>query len=96
MIALTIASQPAGKTAWAGIFIRFAEAAGEPVGAVALYDLSPEGAEAGWGRFVLDPGRRGRGWGRRSLELLIAHARALGIRRLRSPATAGDFAGRSG
>jgi RimJ/RimL family protein N-acetyltransferase len=71
------------------------EAAGEPVGAVALYDLSPEGAEADggeaeWGRFVLDPGRRGRGWGRRSLELLIAHARALGIRRLRCEVLAGN------
>jgi RimJ/RimL family protein N-acetyltransferase len=66
------------------------EAAGEPVGAIALYDLSPDGAEAEWGRFVLDPGRRGRGWGRRSLELLTAHARSLGMRRLRCEVLAGN------
>lgn len=66
------------------------EAAGEPVGAIALYDLSPDGAEAEWGRFVLSPEHRGRGWGRRSLELLIAHARALGVRRLRCEVLAGN------
>jgi RimJ/RimL family protein N-acetyltransferase len=76
---------PANSDRWFVI-----EAAGEPVGAIALYDLSPDGAEAEWGRFVLDPARRGRGWGRRSLELLIAHARALGVRRLRCEVLAGN------
>jgi RimJ/RimL family protein N-acetyltransferase len=66
------------------------EAAGEPVGAIALYDLSPDSAEAEWGRFVLDPERRGQGWGRRSLQLLIAHARSLGIRRLRCEVLGGN------
>ena len=76
---------PANSDRWFVI-----EAAGEPVGAIALYDLSPDGAEAEWGRFVLDPERRGRGWGRRSLELLIAHARSLGIARLRCEVLAGN------
>jgi RimJ/RimL family protein N-acetyltransferase len=66
------------------------EAAGEPVGAIALYDLAPGGGEAEWGRFVIAPEHRGRGWGRRSLELLIAHARALGVRRLRCEVLAGN------
>ena len=39
---------------------------------------------------MLDPERRGRGWGRRSLELLIAHARELGVRRLRCEVLAGN------
>jgi RimJ/RimL family protein N-acetyltransferase len=66
------------------------EAAGEPVGTIALYDLAADGAEAEWGRFVLAPEHRGRGWGRRSLELLIAHARSLGVRRLRCEVLAGN------
>lgn len=76
------------------------EAGGEPVGAIALYGLAADGGEADggeadggeaeWGRFVLAPEHRGRGWGRRSLELLIAHARALGVRRLRCEVLAGN------
>lgn len=66
------------------------EAAEEPVGAIALYDLSPDGAEAEWGRFVIAPEHRGKGWGRRSLELLIDHARAIGVRRLRCEVLAGN------
>ncbi len=77
--------EPANSDRWFVI-----EALGEPVGAIALYDLSPDGAEAEWGRFVLDPERRGRGWGRRSLQLLIAHARSLGIGRLRCEVLAGN------
>jgi RimJ/RimL family protein N-acetyltransferase len=60
-----------------------AEALGEPVGALALYDFSADGTEAEWGRFVLAPEHRGRGWGRKSLELLIEYARSAGVRRLR-------------
>lgn len=66
------------------------EAEGEPVGAVALYDLSPDGDEAEWGRFVVAPEHRGRGLGRRSLELLIGHARAIGVRYLRCEVLAGN------
>ena len=66
------------------------EAEGEPVGAIALYDVSPDGAEAEWGRFVIAPEHRGKGWGRRSLELLIDHARAIGVRRLRCEVLAGN------
>lgn len=68
------------------------EASDEPVGAIALYDLSPDGAEAEWGRFVIAPEHRGKGWGRRALELLIEHARGLGVRRLRCEVLAGNTA----
>jgi RimJ/RimL family protein N-acetyltransferase len=67
------------------------EADGEPVGAIALYDLEPDGSEAEWGRFVIAPEHRGKGW-RRSLELLIDHARATGVRRLRCEVLAGNAA----
>jgi RimJ/RimL family protein N-acetyltransferase len=66
------------------------EASGEPVGAIALYDFSADGRTAEWGRFVVSPEHRGQGWGRRSLELLIAHARGLGIRDLRCEVLAGN------
>jgi RimJ/RimL family protein N-acetyltransferase len=59
------------------------EAAGAPVGTITLYNLSADGHEAEWGRLVVDPDRRGHGYGQRALALLIAHARALGVRRLR-------------
>lgn len=66
------------------------EAAGEAVGALALYDLSADGRAAEWGRFVIAPEHRGRGWGRRSVALLIAHARALGVRDLSCEVLAGN------
>jgi RimJ/RimL family protein N-acetyltransferase len=59
------------------------EAGGVPVGTITLYDLSADGDEAEWGRLVVDPERRGHGYGRRALALLLAHARATGVRRLR-------------
>jgi len=59
------------------------EAAGERVGAIALYNFSSDGTEAEWGRFVIASEHRGQGWGRRALRLLVGHARALGVRRLR-------------
>lgn len=58
------------------------EDAGGPVGALALYDFAGDGS-AEWGRMVIDPSARGRGYARRSLKLLIAHARALGLTGLR-------------
>lgn len=66
------------------------EAGGEAVGAIALYSFSADGTAAEWGRFVVSPEHRGRGWGRRSLELLIAHARAIGVRDLRCEVLAGN------
>jgi len=68
------------------------EAGGEPVGALALYDLSAGGTAAEWGRFVIAPEHRGRGWGRRSLALLVDHARAIGVRDLRCEVLAGNAA----
>lgn len=59
------------------------EAEGVPVGTIVLYDLSPDGAEAEWGRFVIAPEHRGRGLGRRALALLLDHAWGRGLRRLR-------------
>lgn len=66
------------------------EVGGEPAGAIALYDLSADGTEAEWGRFVLAPEHRGRGWGRKSLALLIEYARSIGMRRLRCEVLAGN------
>ena len=68
------------------------EAGGEPVGAIALYEFSSDGTAAEWGRFVIDPGHRRRGLGRRGLELLIEHARAIGVRDLRCEVLAGNAA----
>jgi RimJ/RimL family protein N-acetyltransferase len=79
--------QPDNRDRW---FI--VEAAGEPVGAIALYDFSPDGAAAEWGRFVIAPEHRGRGWGRRALTLLMDHARAIGVRDLRCEVLAGNAA----
>jgi RimJ/RimL family protein N-acetyltransferase len=77
--------QPGNRDRWFVI-----EAGGEPVGTIALYGFSSDGREAEWGRFVVAPEHRGRGWGRRSLELLLAHARTLGMRTLRCEVLAGN------
>ena len=71
---------PANTDRW--FIIEAIAAGGVAVGALALYDLSADGRAAEWGRFVIAPEHRGRGWGRRSVVLLIAHARALGVRDL--------------
>lgn len=68
------------------------EAEGRAVGAIALYDFSPDGAAAEWGRFVVSPEHRGRGWGRRALTLLMDYARAIGVRDLRCEVLAGNAA----
>ena len=70
--------EPGSTDAWFII-----EAGEEAVGTIVLYDLSTDGTEAEWGRFVIAPERRGRGYGRRALSLLLAYARGRGIRRLR-------------
>lgn len=79
--------QPGNTDRWFVI-----EAHGEPVGAIALYGFSADGREAEWGRFVIAPEHRGHGWGRRGLELLIGHARKLGVRSLRCEVLAGNGA----
>ncbi len=66
------------------------EVCGEPVGAIALYDFFAGGTAAEWGRFVVAPEHRGRGWGRKGLELLIDHAREIGVRDLRCEVLAGN------
>lgn len=71
------------------------EAEGRPVGTIALYDVAPDGREAEWGRFVVAPEDRGRGLGRRALGLLLAYARALGIRVLRCDVLASNEAPRA-
>jgi RimJ/RimL family protein N-acetyltransferase len=66
------------------------EVAGRMVGTIALYDITPDGRHAEWGRFVVAPPYRGRGWGRQALELLIEEARACGIHRLYCEVLAGN------
>ena len=61
-----------------------------PVGTVSLYDFSPDAAEAEWGRLVITPAERGRGFGGEAFALLLGHARDLGLRRLRSVVLEGN------
>lgn len=82
--------QPGNDDRW--FIIEEGEAGGEPVGAIALYEFSPDGTTAEWGRFVIDPGHRRRGLGRRGLELLMEHAREIGVRDLRCEVLAGNAA----
>jgi RimJ/RimL family protein N-acetyltransferase len=64
----------------------------KPVGTIALYGLSADGRSAEWGRFVIDPSHRGRGWGSDALRLLVEHAYELGVRRLHCKVLAGNAA----
>lgn len=66
------------------------EAEGRPAGTITLYGFSPDGREAEWGRLVVDPALRGRGYARRALALVIEHARALGVRTLRCEVLEGN------
>jgi RimJ/RimL family protein N-acetyltransferase len=66
------------------------EVDGRPVGTVSLYDLTPDAAVAEWGRLVITPAERGRGYGGEAFRLLLGHARDLGIRRLRSVVLEGN------
>jgi RimJ/RimL family protein N-acetyltransferase len=58
------------------------EVEGEPLGAIALVDVSADGSEAEWGRGLVEPTARGRGFGRRTFELLIDHCRDIGYSRV--------------
>jgi RimJ/RimL family protein N-acetyltransferase len=62
------------------------------VGTLALYGFSEDGQSAEWGRFIVDPSHRRRGWGTAALGLLIEHACDLGVRRLRCIVLAGNTA----
>lgn len=62
----------------------------EPVGTISLYRRSADGLEAEWGRFIIEPARRGQGLGGRALRLLMGHARDLGIRVLHCEVLAGN------
>ncbi len=66
------------------------EAAGRPVGAIALLGPDATRGEAEWGRLVVAPEARGRGHGRKALSLLIEYARGIGLRRLRCEVLAGN------
>ena len=48
------------------------------VGALALYEIQPDG-RAEWGRLLIDPAKRGRGYARRATALMLAYARSVGI-----------------
>ena len=63
---------------------------GAPVGSIVLYDIDPGRGEAEWGRLVIDPAVRSRGLATRALELLVGHARELGLRRLRCEVLEGN------
>lgn len=60
-----------------------------PVGAHALYGITKDGG-AECGRLVIAPAARGRGYARRSMRLMMACARAAGIRELRAEVLAGN------
>lgn len=69
------------------------ESADGPVGAIALHSLDVDG-RAKWGRLVVEPRARGRGYARRALDLLIVHARELGLRELRCQVLADNLGAR--
>jgi ribosomal-protein-alanine N-acetyltransferase len=68
------------------------EAGGVSVGAITLHAPSSDGREAEWGRLVVAPEARGRGYGKKALALLIEHARQLELARLRCEVVAGNAA----
>jgi len=68
------------------------ETAGRPVGAIALYGFSADATQAKWGRLVVAPEERTRGYGSRGLGLLIEHARQIGVKRLTCEVLVGNAA----
>ena len=63
---------------------------GAPVGSIVLYNVDATRGEAEWGRLVIAPELRSRGLATRGLSLLMRHARALGLRRLRCEVLSGN------
>jgi RimJ/RimL family protein N-acetyltransferase len=63
---------------------------GAPVGSIVLYDIDAARGEAQWGRLVIAPELRSRGLASRGLSLLVRHARALGLHRLRCEVLEGN------
>lgn len=68
------------------------ETADHPVGGIALYGFSPDATQAEWGRLVIAPEERTKGYGGRALALLIEHARQIGVKRLTCQVLVGNAA----
>ncbi|MFY9552708.1 MAG: GNAT family N-acetyltransferase [Thermoanaerobaculia bacterium] len=68
------------------------EADGAPVGAITVHEPPAGSTEAEWGRLVVAPEARGRGYGKRALTLLIEYARRTGLSRLRCEVLVGNAA----
>jgi RimJ/RimL family protein N-acetyltransferase len=66
------------------------EADGAPVGAITVHEPPAGSTEAEWGRLVVAPEARGRGYGKRALTLLIEYARRTGLSRLRCEVLVGN------
>ncbi|MGH9364449.1 MAG: GNAT family N-acetyltransferase, partial [Thermoanaerobaculia bacterium] len=79
--------QPGNTDRWFVI-----ETAGRPVGAIALYAFSADATQAKWGRLVVAPEERTKGYGSRGLALLIEHARQIGVKRLTCEVLVGNAA----
>jgi RimJ/RimL family protein N-acetyltransferase len=71
------------------------EADGAPVGTITVHVPPSGGTEAEWGRLVVAPEARGRGYGKRALMLVIEYARRIGLSRLRCEVLAGNAAAES-
>ena len=63
---------------------------GAPAGSIVLYGIDEARGEAEWGRLVVDPDQRSRGLATRALRMLVGHARALGLKRLRCEVLEGN------
>jgi RimJ/RimL family protein N-acetyltransferase len=69
---------PANRDQWFMV-----EHDGQPIGSYALYDFSEAGDECEWGRLIVSPSLRGKGYGRVVCELMLQHARQTPLRRIR-------------
>lgn len=53
-----------------------------PVGTISLYHFSADRRNCEFGRFIISPEHRGRGYGRRALALVMGMARSSGVERI--------------